>query len=165
MGLLINTEDFVGEHKITNDAGTTANLELCIEEHEETYLRKLLGSTLFDLFKANYDATAQTNSGQYLTIRNAFAYDYGDCLVESKGMKKMLLGFIYWEFTRLQPYHNTVAGMVKQKTELGDIVDGGINSRYNKAINTYEAIQTYIEQNLDDFPDYNGQPIESISWF
>ena len=51
MGILIDREDFVGKHKLSKTIDT--KLDDCITDHESSYLIKLIGIELYNLFIAD----------------------------------------------------------------------------------------------------------------
>jgi len=77
----------------------------------------------------------------------------------SEGMITMLKGFIYFEYQRFQAVKASPVGSVENSNENSKVLTGykAANiQRYNKAIESYKAIQTYIRQNLSDYPTFNG---------
>lgn len=162
---LVNT-DFTGYHKISTNNFTQAELTSYITKYESVYLKELMGVALYNLFVASISSGLPT--GVYLTIYNAFSEDSESCsnkILISDGMKEMLKGFVFFEYTRNQPIENTTVGNVKNVNENSEVVNGwkaGITEKYNRAIDTYKAIQSYIEENLTDYPTYNGVEKEKI---
>ena len=83
MGILIDREDFVGKHKLTKTIDSS--LEACITDHESSYLIKLLGLELSNLFIA--DLTSQVPVTQrFLDIFNKIEVQ-DPCLMINTGMK------------------------------------------------------------------------------
>lgn len=163
MSLLIQATDFTGKHEIVQQMNP--KLTAYIEMYEKQYLRKLLGVTLYDLFAAQVTSYVVA-SGIYKNLYDAFQEDDGGSIVESEGMKEMLKGFIYFQYMRDLPFKSTESGIMINQHENTVLTpnDLPITTRYNQAVKTYEAIQWYIVQNSDDYPDYNGQCIKPIHW-
>lgn len=167
MGLIINASDFVGRFYLPNDSNTVDELEAYIELHEETYLRKLLGVTLFNLFDADLDPDGIPQTGIYENIYNPIVQDYNGTIIENKGMRNMVIGFVYWEFMRNYPFKTGVNGKTLSRSE-NDVPmrfeDVNLDKYYNDSVDSARVIQWYIEQNSDDYPDYNGQCFEITHW-
>lgn len=167
MGVLIVKADFVGKFLIASDNWNT-NLDSFIDDYEENYLSDLMGSELYDLFKLDLTNKIPVTP-KYLTLYNSFRNDYGSKIITSKGLKNMLLGFIYFEYMRQVRYKNTVTGSVVATPEISTNASDNHNNLYkffNESVNTFEAIRWKIQQNkTEDYPTYNGQCKELSSWF
>lgn len=166
MGLLISQTDFTGRYKIAQ--GSFTDLDSYITQYESDYIKNLLGSDLYDLFAADVDsATKLPVTVIYLSLYNAFSDDNDGCLVISKGMKKMIIGFIYFHYMRDQKIKNTTSGNVVESSEISreaGFTEYNLYSRFNESKVTYDAIQWFITENEDDYPDYNGQEIAMAHW-
>ncbi len=174
MGLIINESDFVGDYKVATNSYT--DLASYITKYEERYLRELLGATLFNLFKADKENPSQDLI--YVAIEDEFAEDNSndsiiewrpniESLIVSEGMKVMLLGFIYWEYTRKSTIKPTVAGIVvgdPSNSTNASLENSALYDRYNNSVRTYQAIQWFIMENEDDYPDFNGQSKRIAHW-
>ena len=85
----------------------------------------------------------------------------------SNGIKEMLLGFIYFEFVKTQSVHNTTTGNVIAQNEVSVQADWNsteVYNNYNEAINSYRAIQIYINENSSIYPEYNGKMKVKAHW-
>lgn len=165
--MFLNTSDFIGFYKISGNSHTSAELLNYINDLEPTILRKLLGVELYDLFIADLDANNQPQSQRFIDIFNPFSYDYNSTIIESKGIKEMLKGFIYYEYVRDSDYFNVISGNVKNSfgnSEKARGVEYGLNERYNKALLTFCNIQEFINQNDSVYPEFNGQMLEVKHW-
>ncbi len=97
MGLLVVDTDFEGKWKLA--LGNNDEVDAYIEVYEEKFLIELLGKELFDLFEAVVTDQVVA-AGIYKTIYDPFSLKINGCIVTSEGMKKMLLGLIYFEYVR-----------------------------------------------------------------
>lgn len=163
MGILISSADFVGTYAIATDVYTSADLDLMITEKEEDMLVDLLGQELYDLFFADLiDGVPQTEI--YLTIYNKLRFTSNlfcmpnGVIVKSKGMKVMLLSWVYFYFVRKQPVDNAIGGNVSSKSTISDSVNQfmPLINYYNDSVDTYRAIQQYIIQNKTTYPTFQG---------
>lgn len=136
-----------------------------IDDLETEYLKDLLGCDLYDLFIADLvDGVPQ--SAIYLSIFNSFSIDIiKGHQARSKGIVGMLERFIYWDYVRYQRLKNTPNGNVVNESEAAK---EGRNKRmfntYNEGIDTFCAIQWYINKNISDYPSYNGLTKNKVSW-
>jgi hypothetical protein len=167
MGLLLNSTDFTGEYAIPQNQYTSITLEEYIVSTERMYLQKLLGVSLSDLFIADL-TDGEPVSPRFVAIFEPLSYDYQNWIVTSNGIKEMLKGFIYFNYTRMQKYQNGIEG-ASQKMGSNSMPakydSTWLVSMHNISIDTYRAIQDYIQQNKIDYPEYNGQPIGyAMAW-
>jgi hypothetical protein len=155
MGLLIVKSDFVGKFELAKSIND--KIDSYIAKYEENYLRDLLGSELFTLFK-NDVIDNEPQSEEYLTIFNPINININDVEVRSEGLKDMLLGFIYFDYERDNRYKTSNIGQTKNNPDSGsnefDLFH--LNSRYNDSIKTYQNIQYYICANKSIYPTYKG---------
>lgn len=156
MGLLIISDDFTGKWDLAKS--NEDKIDDYIDEYEEMYLTELLGKELFDLLKADVDGTTRIPNTQiYKNIYNPFTEEINGFVYTSEGLKKMLLGFIYFQYVRDNRVKQTMNGAVEQTTEVSTASDNSfLYVRYNKSVTTYKAIQTYILDNLSDYPLFYG---------
>jgi hypothetical protein len=168
MGLLITTADFVDKFYIPNDADTTTLLNSYIDRYEKKYLIELLGVELYKLFEADINGTTHVpQTGIYTKIYEEILEDSDGDIYISKGMKDMLLGFIWFEFVREYKYKFTASGHTVSASENSNQVrfdDMNIYGRYNESVSSYEVIQWYIMENESDYPDFNGK-CKSIAYW
>jgi hypothetical protein len=159
---LLETSDFTGEHRISQEQNTITVLQGYINNYQPIYLAKLLGATLADAFVADVGGGTAPTDPLFLAIFDPFQKD-GDCggLHISNGIRFYLKGLIYWHFMkdkRIQA--NPVSGTSKANTENSSnssTIESQVYDRWNESVKTMRAIQWYIEQNESDYPDYNGQ--------
>ena len=168
MGLLIKKSDFIGRVALSQSIQDT--IDAYIDEFEEKYLIELLGAELFKLFKADVVAYAPVTP-IYQTIFNPILedntigsfydlyYRNRGAIVRSRGMKPMLLGFIWFEYVIGTKFKHTGTGVVVDVNEVSrdaDFTEGYIYQRYNEAVKDFGDIQRYIYQNNGDYPKFNG---------
>jgi hypothetical protein len=150
MGILIDTDDFVGKWSIATDDYTDDHLNDYINTYEKRFL----------VFVAQVPQTAR-----FISIFNEFYIDDGSCVFVSEGMKKMLLGMVYFQYVRDQSLKNTVSGTVRNQAELAtqQPAFNSVVQRWNQSTDTFQNIQWYICDNSTTYPEYNGQLIQHTS--
>jgi hypothetical protein len=161
MGILINKEDFVNTFALSK--GVEDSIDAYIVQYEESILVELLGAELFKLFKADL-ASQVPQDAIYLSIYNAISEDDSSCVRRSLGMKSLLLGMIWFEYVRIEIVEHTSTGLKLNDSEISRSSTNPqfVIKRYNESINDVETIQWYIQDNLSDYPTYNGQKIKRI---
>ena len=164
MGILIDTDDFVGKCCIATDDYTDDHLNDYIDSFEKKFLVSLLGVELFDLFQA--DLVAQVpQTPRFISIFNEFFLDKYSCVFCSEGMKKMLTQMVYFEYVRDQSLKNTVSGTVQNRSELANQVPSfnAAIQRWNSGADTFRTIQWFICDDPTTYPEFNGQLIDYTS--
>jgi hypothetical protein len=168
MSKIIKTTDFVGIYAISQNSNSTTVLQSYIDKYETLYIYDLLGKELGDLFLADISpAYSNPATLKYLTIYNSLSIDFINNEVRSNGIKEMLIGFIYFEYVRKNTVKNTLVGNIIAANEVStqsDWNNTNIYLNYNEAVRTYNSIQTYIEQNLGNYPEYNGNIKKYSNW-
>lgn len=170
MGKIVKTTDFVGKYKISQNGFSETDLQAFIDKYEKVYIRRLLGLVTGDLFYFNIAVTTflPPTDPIYLVIFNPIETVINGCEIISNGVKEILLGFIYWEYTRWASTQNTLNGNVSQENETSKQVDWAatpIYDNYNEAVRSYSAIQYFINNDRTNYPDYNGQTLELVNPF
>lgn len=165
MGLVIDIDDFAsGKFKISQSVHT--DLAYYISRYEKAMLVELLGAALTTAYLADLTSQAPVTA-KYLAIHNAFYEDDGDRIRRSTGIKDMLLGFVWFYYTRDLVVKNTINGLVKNANEAGTNIEypeNVIYEFYNEAVQTHNAIQWYIEEHSTDYSTYNGQCKTISNW-
>jgi hypothetical protein len=153
MGLLIVKGDFVDFYGLS--LSISDKITPYILEYEKKYLRELLGADLYTLFETSVSGILPT--GVYLTIFNEINSDEYGVLLHSDGMKKMLLGFVWYEYVAGTSHQHTNTGVVANVNEIS--LNAGFDLAYkiyNKSIDTFKAIQYYILNNNSDYSTFAG---------
>lgn len=158
MGKIVQTSDFIGKYAITQNSFNTAYLQDFIDRFETTYLYDLLGVELGGLMYSSI-VTPYTPPTPTELATIFFPLNSDEPYIRSKGIKEMLLGFIFFEYTRTQNVVNTGTGNVTAQNEVSVVANWGhtdIYNNYNSSINTYKAIQEYISYNATTYPLFKG---------
>jgi len=184
--IILQVSDFTQKGKYYIPIGTTGcsseqKLQNYIDRYEKRYLQDLLGCELSELFIADLDGNTHIPVTQiYLDIYNEICVDltqgfnsiyYGTCgckpsRIVSRGMKSMLMGFIYFQYMRDQPNAKDLTGVNNKKAEnstMASFESWGIDQYYNESIEDYQNIQYYIYENKGDYPTFNGVKKEITS--
>ena len=165
MGLFVTINDFTGKFALSTGMYANTNIQSYIDRYEDIYLTELLGVKLYDLFIADLVSNVPVTA-KYTKIFNAFKEELDIRLIISKGMKDMLVGFIYFEYMKDSITQTTPIGVVKQSTENSTPISAHtpIYLRYNESIKNYRAIQDYIMQNLSTYPLFRGYTKQYAYW-
>lgn len=166
MARFITVDDFTGYYDLPTDAYSEVVLQGVIDEFEDKYLVQLLGAELYNLFIADYDAENPTANAfsepRFEVIFEPFAIDDNCGILDSSGIVKMLLGFIWFEYARDSNVKQNIGGFYKNEQANG--IEAPMNETKiyqveNKSINIYRIIQYYICLNPQnyDYDLFNGQ--------
>lgn len=167
MGLIVDENDFAdGRYRLS--IGTYDKLlTACIASYEEPFLRKLLGTTLFNLFEADLNGSGVPGTQKYLTIFNAIHEQDGSCEHHSEGMVELVKAEIWFRFMCEVNIKRTTSGNVKNKADISSPADNSatfICNNYNDAMEWWNTIQWKIYNNATDYPSFNGQDFDIASF-
>lgn len=159
---IVSISDFVGDFQIQQDNNTETKFDFIRDEHSRTYIRKLLGVELGNLFLADFDAnTPTTLTARFQAIYDAFQEDYNYNVIESKGIQYFIKCVVWFYFVRQNNVIVSTGGNKSATSQNSTPVNDGfwMARTFNKGIDTANAIQWYCIQNASTYPEYNGQPI------
>jgi hypothetical protein len=179
MGILINTSDFKNQDLYakyyipfsSNVCGSEEKLKGYIERYEKKYLIQLLGVELSKLFIADLVDQVPIDA-IYLDIYNSIEEDLttGDSAYSSfcgcdrkiictNGMKSMILGFVFFEYMRDQPFSKDLTGVNRAEAENSREslpTEWGLFEYYNESVSDYQQTQYYILLNKENYSSFNG---------
>jgi len=159
--MILSIQDFVGKYALHTGMYDVNKLQNYIDIYEPRYLKNLLGVDLYNQFQSDL-LNNVPQSPNFLKIFNAFSEDLGynfyspygfgvsSNQLDSEGIKQMLKGFIYFEYSKDLVNQMTPYGNVKPLSENSEVANTGfsmIYTRYNEAIRSYRSIQSYIRHN------------------
>lgn len=161
MAILLPTDFSSGRYKIATNQYTETNLTDKITYVEDTYLPKLFGKELNDLFIADLSGSPSVpTTARFLTVFNPLDFQTNGCLFQSQGIKVMLQGFVYYHFESEAVARTTTVSPSIPKGENSDNVSAhGVDviGKYNEAIVTLQTLQYYMQVEEDaTYPEYEG---------
>lgn len=166
MSRFVQISDFgSGEVKISTSSVTEVDLQTFIDTAELEVLQELFGSELYALFIADLDVNNDPQDARFIAVFDAFYDDTsnvaGWCCgaYRSEGIKKMLMRFIYFQFRREQPFINTSTGTITSERDNAKTSSGpeyGLITKYNLAVNSFQAIARKMILDSATYPEYNG---------
>jgi hypothetical protein len=152
---MVTITDFeVGKFKLAFNEQTVNDLQSCIDRNMPTIMAELFGVELLAL----YEAGILVNDPLYTLLRDEFIIQ-DNCLLISKGIKDMLMGFIWCEFQREIYSTPTTTGNVKAKSQNSvDISFPTMMYQINwlASLKSYESIQALCQERYDDYPTFKG---------
>lgn len=148
-------------------------LQEIIDDVECEYLPQLLGVDLYVLFLADLDGNGVPQTQKYIDIFVKFQIQVTNgersTIYQSLGMKKMLKAIVYFLYQRDQFTRATDNGPKQTRSENSEAVrkvGHDIFSRWNNSVKYWEAIQYRMNtENPDDYPEYDGHPLELVNRF
>ena len=160
--MFLTVNDFTGKYQLSTGMYDVTKLQDYIDKYEKRYLIELFGANLYDEFMSDLDIQNVPQSPNFLKVFNPF-YENVTLrqLIISEGIKEMLKGFVYFEYSKdlinqMTPYGNVRP--ISENSEPVSTLYSMIYARYNEAIKSYKAIQLYIQINM------NAPIGEVISW-
>jgi hypothetical protein len=151
--MFLTVQDFTGKYQLSTGMYDVAKLQDYIDKYEKRYLIELFGAKLYDEFMSDYNVANVIQSPNFLKVFNPF-YENVTLrqLIISEGIKEMLKGFVYFEYSKdlinqMTPYGNVRP--ISENSEPVSTLYSMIYARYNEAIKSYKAIQTYIQINMN----------------
>ena len=163
---IVELIDFTGEYQIAYGTFTEDKFNVIRDPSEKSAVYQLLGATLGALFLADLDANGVPVSARFTALYNAFAYDDGCKIVESKGMKDYVKGIVWIDYVKQNPINVGTAGNTLAKSENADNANDIIWQIrvYNNSISQGRAIQMYIVDNSSNYTEFNGQQLKYMSY-
>lgn len=150
--MFLTVQDFTGKYQLSTGMYDVTKLQDYIIRYEKRYLIELFGAKLYDEFISDLVLNIP-KSPNFLKVFNPF-YENVTLrqLIISEGIKEMLKGFIYFEYSKdlinqMTPYGNVRP--ISENSEPVSTLYSMIYARYNEAIRSYKAIQTYILTNMN----------------
>ncbi len=158
---ILTVNDFkTGEYYIpTKGVNQVADFEEYIDKYELTYLSKLFGKELYELFIADLAGGSTPTTPRFIFIFDPFLDQEHHCLYESKGIKEMLKGLLYFHYLRDRVSTVTTDGIQLTSSENAETMNGishSLISRYNQGIETFKVIQHFMCDNPDIYPEFKG---------
>jgi hypothetical protein len=150
--MFLTVQDFTGKYQLSTGMYDVAKLQDYIDKYEKRYLIELFGAKLYDEFISDLDVSNVPQSPNFLKIYDPFYENITfRQLIISEGILEMLKGFVYFEYSKdlinqMTPYGNVRP--ISENSEPVSTLYSMIYARYNEAIKSYRAIQTYIMVNL-----------------
>ena len=150
--MIVNISDFTGKYQLSTGMYDVTKLQDYIDKYEERYLIELFGANLYTEFMSDLLANVP-QSPNFLKVFNPFYENLTfRQLIISDGIKEMLKGFIYFEYSKdlinqMTPYGNVRP--ISENSEPVSTLYSMIYTRYNESIRSYKAIQTYIQVNMN----------------
>lgn len=155
--MIVSIGDFTGKYELHTGIYDQAKITDYIAKYEPRYMRELLGAQMYADFVSDLDQQSnEPKSPNFQTLYNPFAVDVTLYrILESEGIKTMLIGFIYFEYIKdtnntITPFGNTVSR--SELSKLATSLQSLMYNRYNESVRTFMAIREYIVLNWNNFP-------------
>ena len=157
--MILQPSDFVGKWAITQKYNSN-DIQQLIDAYEEQIIYELLGVDLGNDLYTNLISLPTELQFIYDPFAVNITNIYGDnTLVQSLGIRVMLKNMLTGIYYLTDFGTATSEGKVKFQPEGGSLISDNYNDNYklyNQGVRTYKAIQKYIEENEQDYPDYLG---------
>lgn len=173
---MLTTSDFTGYYKLPFDNNSKAVVEDLIQRKEFEYLVALLGYTLYLEFINDLGSNPEPTQQKFKDIfgylfekDNVVGLASNGGVMASSGIKDMMKGIVYYHFANEFSVDATQVGFKTNKNENSESLKPNIGlemieDRYNKAIDNYKAIQSFIKNNLTIYPTFDGVDKNRTYW-
>lgn len=163
---IITKQNFVGNLKLGFD--NYSQIENYISDVEFSILNKLLGEELYTLFIADLTTINPKipQEQRFLDLFNPFFKELFGCNFESRGIPRMLTGFVFFYYGRDNEFEKTPTGFKTNKNDNSSEYKGSYSkliNAYNTSVNDFKAIQAFIYENLETYTEFKGVEIEYIN--
>lgn len=155
-------------YPIANSLLDASLIQSDIDRVEQKYLTKLFGVALYKLFIADLVSGVPATT-KYLTVFNPLVEVVNSTDVVSRGIKEMLQAFFYYEYVGKNQVQSSGTGLVSNLNEnstnqLAEKAGQKLVNTYDDGVETFRAIQFYLEANLATYPEYKGQRLKYKVW-
>ena len=164
--ILLTTDDFDKFQSIAQSPFSLPLLQEYIDRYEESYIKRILGVTLGQLFITDIqteDSASAAIDDRYLEILLPFIKQHDhERIMESKGMKDVLASLIFYHYISDNQAKHSQAGVVTNQAEVSNILSVEDATRFaemkwNNALSSIHAIQWWCDcENAKDYPDFMG---------
>jgi hypothetical protein len=163
--MIVTTNDFTGQWEIAKAFTGATKLSDRINDIEPKIMVELFGAEMYDEYTTAIGLAEPLE--KWTKLRDAFHFDGYTKAYVSQGIKTMLKCFVYASYNEKGNSVPTTNGNINLKSEGGSkVVDNyeTLYGVYNQGIKTFQAIQEYIKENSEDYPNYKGKN-KQTSWF
>ena len=155
---ILKPSDFVGKYQLSTGMFDVDKLTDYITRYEKKYLIDLFGVTLYNEFISDLDGVNNyPQSPNFIYLYEDFAEDFERLgkykIIRSEGLKEVLKGCIYFEYSKdlinqMTPYGNVTPEA--ENSKITSTLYTMIYNRYNEAVNSFSAIQHHIIYNYGE---------------
>jgi len=164
MSIIVQPEDFVGFYAIPQSKNS--DLQDWLDQFERELIDELLGCELATLFFADLDGNGVPQSPRFTDIYSKFCIEINEISTISQGIPDMLKGLIYMLYLRDQQVTSDLNGtkrdLGENTQEDGNAATTKFQQRYNRGVASYHAIQIFIDDDPDTYPEFEGIIKETI---
>lgn len=163
--ILVKISDFVGQFNLVKSTKTNPDIQAYIDQYEKKYILELLGVELGLLFIADVQEVSASDpiETRFQALIDEFDEqdDFGK-IYSSKGIKQMLIAFIYFHYILEDQVKVSTSGAVKDDAETSKVLNPRAatrmaEKRWNAALDTAEAIQWLCAfKDPDTYPEFKG---------
>lgn len=164
--ILLEIGDFKGFHSLAISIDNTPILQSFIDRFEESYIKRILGVELGQKFIDDIrgeDSDSSSIEPRFQAIIDPFIkQDCNRSIMESKGMRDLLAGLIYYEFVFSNQMKHTQSGATLNQSEVSDTATPQeaalfAEQKYNASLPSVYAIQWLCgTENFKDYPEFAG---------
>lgn len=161
MAFLLNPSDFAGRYMRPQDQHSIPITQSYIATEEKTLICWIFGATLGTAINTYIDNNRAPINAELDALINPLIYDDGCKVIESKGLKVILLGLIWYTINTNSNKHAAQnGGQAMSKMEMSQQMTTNPGN-YIESVASIRAVQHYCRKNSAVYPTFNGQHFET----
>lgn len=164
--IILVLSDFNGFYGLAQSIDNDPVLQDYIDRFEESYIKRILGIELGQLFIddiTGVDSDSSAIEDRFQAILDKFIKQNKGCSnMESKGMKAVLAGLIYSEFVEDNQIFHSQSGATMNQAEVSDVLSPVTaaefaSTKWNSSVISIRAIQWLCGcKEAKTYPEYDG---------
>lgn len=163
--IILELADFKNYHFLAHSNENDVVIQSYIDRHEESFIKKILGVELGQLFIDDIQGVDSDSSAietRFQIILDAFIKQPLSCIHESKGMRDVLASLVMYEYIMDTVAKHSQSGVVQPQAETSGVYSGAQQStfaenKFNEAMISIWAIQWWVGvEDHDNYPEYKG---------
>lgn len=157
---IVTPDDFTGYYSLYK--GMDNKIQAFIDEVVPKALYDLFGGELSKLVVENRNIDESGDSRYYDLIHGIV----DDCTFY-RGLKGLLCGLVWFRFVSNDKFRQTATGTKVQKAEVSNdasFVTNFAYEKYNESVNDWKALQRFLKQNKEIYPEFKGIDKKFASW-
>ncbi len=160
MATILQIDDFKGFSEVKLQGTQVTRFDDIILENEFTYLSKMLGIELAELFRNDYLVNGGTPSElRFQNLLEEMNTQWGNKSYTVNTIKQPLALFIYSVYYLDMHTQQTPTGIKQSVSENSKTPTMGTLKHYNSAVKYAKAVQAYVLKNKSDYPEFRGERI------
>lgn len=164
MATILSQGDFKGFVRVVLSPSQVSRFEQILDQTEFSYMAKILGTELAELFKEDYVINNGNTGGmqtRFANLLDEMNVQWGNKSYNTLSIKEPLTMFIFADYYEDLHTIQTTVGVKQTRSENSKTPTIGKYKNYNLAVEKGKAVQAFILKNKGDYPEFRGQRLYS----